>query len=119
MEIYVGNLAYATTDEGLKAAFAAFGEAESFAATGHAIGDNANGGNFAECRERGEYWVSNIRITTFNRIFNTTEILIENIKQFRNQIHKTLFAERLTNKRKKNREELIFHCATPQKHQQR
>jgi RNA recognition motif-containing protein len=26
MEIYVGNLAYATTDEGLKAAFAAFGE---------------------------------------------------------------------------------------------
>lgn len=27
-------------------------EAESLAATGHAIGDNANGGNFAECRER-------------------------------------------------------------------
>ena len=26
MEIYVGNLAYATTDEGLQAAFAAFGE---------------------------------------------------------------------------------------------
>ena len=26
MEIYVGNLAYATTDEGLKAAFAPFGE---------------------------------------------------------------------------------------------
>ena len=26
MEIYVGNLAYATTDDGLKAAFAAFGE---------------------------------------------------------------------------------------------
>ncbi|MBQ5531226.1 MAG: RNA-binding protein [Kiritimatiellae bacterium] len=26
MEIYVGNLAYATTDEGLKAAFAAHGE---------------------------------------------------------------------------------------------
>jgi len=26
MEIYVGNLAYATTDEGLKEAFAAFGE---------------------------------------------------------------------------------------------
>ena len=26
MEIYVGNLAYATTDEGLKAAFAQFGE---------------------------------------------------------------------------------------------
>jgi RNA recognition motif-containing protein len=26
MEIYVGNLAYATTDEGLKAAFAAYGE---------------------------------------------------------------------------------------------
>jgi RNA recognition motif-containing protein len=26
MEIYVGNLAYATNDEGLKAAFAAFGE---------------------------------------------------------------------------------------------
>ena len=26
MEIYVGNLAYATTDEGLKSAFAAFGE---------------------------------------------------------------------------------------------
>ena len=26
MEIYVGNLAYATTDEGLRAAFAAYGE---------------------------------------------------------------------------------------------
>ncbi len=26
MEIYVGNLAYATTDDGLKAAFAAYGE---------------------------------------------------------------------------------------------
>ena len=26
MEIYVGNLAYATTDDGLKAAFAQFGE---------------------------------------------------------------------------------------------
>ena len=26
MEIYVGNLAYATTDEGLKAAFAQYGE---------------------------------------------------------------------------------------------
>ena len=26
MEIYVGNLAYATTDDGLKAAFSAFGE---------------------------------------------------------------------------------------------
>ena len=26
MEIYVGNLAYATTDESLKAAFAAYGE---------------------------------------------------------------------------------------------
>ena len=26
MEIYVGNLAYATTEDGLKAAFAAFGE---------------------------------------------------------------------------------------------
>ena len=26
MEIYVGNLAYATTDEGLKTAFAAHGE---------------------------------------------------------------------------------------------
>jgi hypothetical protein len=27
-------------------------EAESFAATGHAIGDNANGGNFAKRRKR-------------------------------------------------------------------
>ena len=29
MDIYVGNLAYATTDEGLKAAFAAYGEVTS------------------------------------------------------------------------------------------
>ena len=29
MDIYVGNLAYATTDEGLRAAFAAFGEVTS------------------------------------------------------------------------------------------
>lgn len=29
MDIYVGNLAYATTDDGLRAAFAAFGEVTS------------------------------------------------------------------------------------------
>ena len=29
MDIYVGNLAYATTDDGLKAAFAAYGEVTS------------------------------------------------------------------------------------------
>ena len=36
MEIYVGNLAYATTDEGLKAAFAAYGEVTAVREIGRA-----------------------------------------------------------------------------------
>lgn len=46
MEIYVGNLAYATTDDGLKAAFAQFGEVTAVRVVKDRMTDRSKGFGF-------------------------------------------------------------------------
>ncbi len=46
MEIYVGNLAYATTDEGLKAAFATYGEVTAARVVKDRVTDRSKGFGF-------------------------------------------------------------------------
>lgn len=48
MDIYVGNLAYATTDDGLKAAFAAYGEVTSARVVRDRMTDRSKGFGFVE-----------------------------------------------------------------------
>ncbi len=51
MDIYVGNLAYATTDDGLRAAFAAFGEVTSARVVKDRMTDRSKGFGFVEMPE--------------------------------------------------------------------
>ena len=48
MDIYVGNLAYATTDEGLRAAFAAYGEVTSARVVTDRMNGRSKGFGFVE-----------------------------------------------------------------------
>ena len=48
MDIYCGNLAYATTDEGLRAAFAAYGEVTSARVVKDRMTDRSKGFGFVE-----------------------------------------------------------------------
>lgn len=48
MDIYVGNLAYSTTDDGLKAAFAAFGEVTSARVVTDRMSGRSKGFGFVE-----------------------------------------------------------------------
>ena len=48
MDIYCGNLAYATTDEGLKAAFAAYGEVTSARVVTDRMNNRSKGFGFVE-----------------------------------------------------------------------
>jgi RNA recognition motif-containing protein len=48
MDIYVGNLAYATTDDGLKAAFAAYGEVTSARVVTDRMSGRSKGFGFVE-----------------------------------------------------------------------
>ena len=48
MDIYVGNLAYATTDDGLKAAFAAYGEVTSARVVKDRMTNRSKGFGFVE-----------------------------------------------------------------------
>ena len=52
MDIYVGNLAYATTDEGLKAAFAAYGEVTSARVVTDRTSGRSKGFGFVEMPNR-------------------------------------------------------------------
>ena len=52
MEIYVGNLAYATTDEGLKSAFAAFGEVTAVRVVTDRMTGRSKGFGFVEMPDR-------------------------------------------------------------------
>jgi len=52
MDIYVGNLAYATTDDGLKAAFAAYGEVTSARVVKDRMTDRSKGFGFVEMPDR-------------------------------------------------------------------
>ncbi|MBQ4199826.1 MAG: RNA-binding protein [Kiritimatiellae bacterium] len=52
MDIYVGNLAYATTDEGLKAAFAAYGEVTSARVVSDRMTGRSKGFGFVEMPDR-------------------------------------------------------------------
>ena len=48
MDIYCGNLAYATTDDGLKAAFAAYGEVTSARVVTDRMNNRSKGFGFVE-----------------------------------------------------------------------
>jgi len=48
MDIYVGNLAYATTDDGLRAAFAAYGEVTSARVVKDRMTERSKGFGFVE-----------------------------------------------------------------------
>lgn len=52
MDIYVGNLAYATTDDGLKAAFAAYGEVTSARVVTDRMTGRSKGFGFVEMPDR-------------------------------------------------------------------
>ena len=52
MDIYCGNLAYATTDDGLKAAFAAFGEVTSARVVTDRMTGRSKGFGFVEMPNR-------------------------------------------------------------------
>ena len=52
MDIYVGNLAYATTDEGLKAAFEAYGEVTSARVVTDRTSGRSKGFGFVEMPNR-------------------------------------------------------------------
>ena len=52
MAIYVGNLAYATTDDGLKAAFAAYGEVTSARVVTDRMTNRSKGFGFVEMPDR-------------------------------------------------------------------
>ena len=52
MDIYVGNLAYATTDDGLKAAFAAYGEVTSARVVTDRTSGRSKGFGFVEMPNR-------------------------------------------------------------------
>ena len=52
MDIYVGNLAYATTDDGLKAAFAAHGEVTSARVVTDRMTGRSKGFGFVEMPDR-------------------------------------------------------------------
>ncbi|MBO4288177.1 MAG: RNA-binding protein [Kiritimatiellae bacterium] len=52
MDIYVGNLAYSTTDDGLKAAFAAFGEVTSARVVTDRMSGRSKGFGFVEMPDR-------------------------------------------------------------------
>lgn len=52
MDIYVGNLAYATTDDGLKAAFAAYGEVTSARVVADRMTGRSKGFGFVEMPNR-------------------------------------------------------------------
>ena len=54
MDIYVGNLAYATTDDGLKAAFAAYGEVTSARVVTDRMTGRSKGFGFVEMPDRGQ-----------------------------------------------------------------
>ena len=54
MDIYVGNLAYATTDEGLKAAFAAYGEVTSARVVADRMTGRSKGFGFVEMPDRAQ-----------------------------------------------------------------
>ena len=54
MEIYVGNLAYATTDDGLKAAFAQFGEVTSARVVTDRMTGRSKGFGFVEMPDRAQ-----------------------------------------------------------------
>ena len=54
MDIYVGNLAYATTDDGLKAAFAAYGEVTSARVVTDRMTGRSKGFGFVEMPNREE-----------------------------------------------------------------
>ena len=51
MDIYVGNLAYATTDDGLRAAFAAYGEVTSARVVRDRMNQRSKGFGFVEMPE--------------------------------------------------------------------
>ena len=52
MDIYVGNLAYATTDDGLRAAFAAYGEVTSARVVKDRMTERSKGFGFVEMPDR-------------------------------------------------------------------
>src|SRR5574344_256187 len=54
MDIYVGNLAYATTDDGLKAAFAAHGEVTSARVVSDRMTGRSKGFGFVEMPDRAQ-----------------------------------------------------------------
>ena len=54
MEIYVGNLAYATTDDGLKAAFAAYGEVTAARVVTDRVTGRSKGFGFVEMPDDAE-----------------------------------------------------------------
>ncbi|MGN0846515.1 MAG: RNA recognition motif domain-containing protein [Kiritimatiellia bacterium] len=54
MDIYVGNLAYATTDEGLKTAFAQFGEVTSARVVADRMTGRSKGFGFVEMPDRAQ-----------------------------------------------------------------
>jgi len=54
MDIYVGNLAYATTDDGLKAAFAAHGEVTSARVVTDRMTGRSKGFGFVEMPDRAQ-----------------------------------------------------------------
>ena len=54
MDIYVGNLAYATTDEGLRAAFAAYGEVTSARVVPDRMNGRSKGFGFVEMPDRAQ-----------------------------------------------------------------
>ena len=52
MDIYVGNLAYSTTDDGLRAAFAAFGEVAAARVVTDRMSGRSKGFGFVEMPDR-------------------------------------------------------------------
>ena len=54
MDIYVGNLAYATTDDGLRAAFAAHGEVTSARVVTDRMTGRSKGFGFVEMPDRAQ-----------------------------------------------------------------
>jgi RNA recognition motif-containing protein len=54
MDIYVGNLAYATTDEGLRAAFAAYGEVTSARVVKDRMTERSKGFGFVEMPDQAQ-----------------------------------------------------------------
>lgn len=54
MDIYVGNLAYATTDDGLKTAFAAYGEVTSARVVADRMTGRSKGFGFVEMPDQAQ-----------------------------------------------------------------